>query len=112
MGYTSTTEEVICGIPCRVWLNISQLYPNGKPHDVFCSITIQGTGIMLVNAIEYEAMLIRPEDMQEPVDIEIALSSAEYIVNLDSLRKEAYNKLRKLENIYAEMFGVDYHGNQ
>jgi hypothetical protein len=111
MGYTSTFEEVICGIPCKVWLNISQLEPSDKPHDIYCSISLPQADILLATAFEREAMLIRPEDMQESVDVEIALSSAEHMINLDSLRKQAYNKLRKLENIYAEMFGVDYHGS-
>jgi len=109
MGYTSTFEEVICGIPCKVWLNISQLHPSSKPHDIYCSISIQGTDIMLVSAYQSEAMLILEDDMLEKIDREIAFSSAEHLIELDSMRKQAYNKLRKLENIYADMFGVDYY---
>lgn len=108
MGYTSTFEEVICGIPCKVWLNVSQLEPSDKPHDIYCSISIPEADILLATAFEKEAILLRPEDVQERLDIEIALSSAEHLINLDSLRKQAYNKLRKLENLYADMFGVDY----
>ena len=108
MGYTSITEEVICGMPCRVWLNISQLHPSNRPHDIYCSISIQGTDIMLVSGYQSEAMLIHEDDMREKIDREIAFSSAEHLINLDSMRKQAYNKLRKLENLYADMFGVDY----
>lgn len=97
---TSTSLERINGVPCEVWLGLMTNPDPSKPHDLLCSIKVHNTDIMLAFSYLREQMLIREEDITEPIDQDIALSSAEYLVGLDSLRQEAYNKLRTLESYF------------
>jgi hypothetical protein len=98
---TTTSIEYIAGVPCEVWLGVMTNPDPAKPHDLICSIKVYQTDVMLAFSYLREQMLIREEDITEPIDQEIALSSAEYLVGLDSLRQEAYNKLRTLESYFT-----------
>lgn len=101
MTLSSTTSEIIAGVPCEVWVSIFAAREPDRPRDVACTITVKGISLTLAYKLKTAEMLIREDDILEPIDREIALSSAEYIVELDSLRQEAYNKLRTLESYFA-----------
>lgn len=101
MTLSSTTSEIIAGIPCEVWVSIFANSDQSKPQNVACTISVKGMSLTLAYKLKLAEMLIREEDIIEPIDREIALSSAEYIVELDSLRQEAYNKLRVLESYFT-----------
>lgn len=108
MDYSTTMEETIAGLPCEIWLGITQNFNPSQPHNVGCFIRIIGADILLASEYKLGEMLVLEEDMKDPLDREIAFASAEHLVGLDSLRKQAYNKIRKLENMYADIFGVHY----
>lgn len=108
MDYHTSTEETIAGLRCEIWLGITKNFNPDQPHNVGCYIKLIGPDILLASEYKLGEMLVLEEDMKDPLDREIAFASAEYLVGLDSLRNQAYNKLRKLENIYADIFGVQY----
>lgn len=101
MTLSSTTSEIIAGVPCEVWVSIFANTDPSKPQNVACIISVKGISLTLAYQLKLAEMLIRDEDIVEPIDREIALSSAEYIVGLDSLRQEAYNNLRTLESYFV-----------
>ena len=109
MSYTSRYTELICGLPCEIWVGLSTAHKESTIHNIYCTITLAGTEVILSNDVKFDAMDIREEDMQQSIDRDIAFISAEHLVNLDSLRSTAYKKLRQLESIYADLFGVEYY---
>lgn len=106
MLISDTTDISINNIPCSLFVCISPAIQEGKAHSILASISITNIDIVLAVATEYDAMLIPDGSIEDELDRQVALASAEALLDVDNLRKVAATKLRRLESLYMGVFGL------
>lgn len=101
-----TTSISINGIPCLLFVSISPSTRAGEAHSLLASISMRDVDIILEVATQYDAMLVPEGSIQDELDKQVALASAEALLDVDKLREKAATKLRRLESIYMDVFGL------
>jgi len=101
-----TSNLTINGIPCSLFVCISPSFQKGKAHSLLASITLRDVDLILEVVTQYDAMLIPEGSIVDELDKQVALASAEALLDVDKLREKAADKLRRLESIYMDMFGL------
>ena len=103
---SDTTSITINGIPCSLFVCISPAIREGEAHSILASISMRDVDIVLAVATEYNAMLIPDGSIQDELDKQVALASAEALLDVDNLKATAGDKLRRLESLYMDIFGL------
>lgn len=103
---SDTTSITINGIPCSLFVCISPAVREGEAHSILASISLRDVDIILEVATQYDAMLIPDGSIEDELDRQVALSSAEALLDVDRLQRKAADKLRRLESLYMGVFGL------
>jgi hypothetical protein len=101
-----TSSLTINGIPCSLFVCISPAVREGEAHSLLASITLRDVDLILEVATQYDAMLIPDGSIQDELDKQVALASAEALLDVDNLKARAGDKLRRLESLYMDVFGL------
>lgn len=101
------TQISIKGIPCNLFLSISPAYTPGKDHTLSATITLAAVPEVLLAAVtEFDAMHIPDGSIEDYLDKQVALASAEALLDTDKLQERAAQTLRRLESLYMDYFGL------
>ncbi len=100
------TSITINGIPCTLFVCISPSVKLNDAHNILGSISISGVDLLLEVVTQFDAMLIPDGSIQDELDKQVALASAEALLDVDNLKATAGDKLRRLESLYMDIFGL------
>jgi hypothetical protein len=104
---SDSTSITINGIPCTLFVCISpSLRLNAEAHTILGSISISGVDLLLEVVTQFDAMLIPDGSIEDELDRQVALASAEALLDIDKLQVKAADKLRRLESLYMDVFGL------
>lgn len=96
----------INGIACELFVCISPAAREGEAHSLLASITMRDVDLILEVVTQFDAMLIPDGSIEDELDRQVALASAEALLDVDKLREKAATKLRRLESLYMDVFGL------
>lgn len=97
--------ETIAGMPCKVSVTISPASEAGKASTIMANITLLNMPeVLLICEVELEAMLIPEGSIQDELDRQVALASAEALLDIDGLKAKAKNRIDKLAAIFADQY--------
>lgn len=100
---TDTQEVLIKGLPCELRVTISG---EGEEGDISASVWLNNTDTILSTDILFRAMYIPDGSLSDDIDKQAALASAEALLDIDKLRRDAGIKLNKLSAVFVNYFGL------
>jgi hypothetical protein len=103
---SDSTSITINGIPCTLFVCISPSVKLNEAHTLLGSISISGVDLLLEVVTQFDAMLIPDGSIEDELDRQVALASAEALLDVDNLKARAGDKLRRLESLYMGIFGL------
>jgi hypothetical protein len=104
---SDSTSITINGIPCTLFVCISpSVRLHAEAHTILGSISISGVDLLLEVVTQFDAMLIPDGSIEDELDRQVALASAEALLDVDKLQAKAADKLRRLESLYMDVFGL------
>lgn len=107
-----TSQISVNGMTCNLNVSITPPLGENKGHTISATITFLGMPeVLLASAIEFDAMLIPEGSIQDELDKQVALGSAEALLNVDTLHIKAGQVINRLASVFAnEYFGGKPHG--
>lgn len=98
-------EEVLVnlsGIPCVRALSISPGLDPKKGHTIIATVVAAADRkLVFESTSQFDAMLIPEESIQDDIDKQIALGSAEALLDVDGLLVKAADKINRYKKILA-----------
>jgi len=102
-----TTAISIAGLPCTLSVYITSPIDPSKGHTLMAFINPLGvTQVQLASAIVYDGMLIPDGSIEDELDKQVALGSAEALLDLDAVLKRAEGVVKQLTVLFGGMRNV------
>ena len=101
---TETQDLSVKGLACELRVTISSL--EADECDISASVWLKHTDVLLKSAFQFRAMYIPDDSLVDHLDEQVALASAEALLDRDALVSEAGVKLNRLSSVFADYFGL------
>jgi len=106
MFILETNTIQVNGLTCN--LSVAITPPARKEHTghtISAAISFPGLPeVTLASAIEFDAMLIPEGSIEDELDRQVALGSAEALLNIDSLQVKAGQVINRLASLFADKY--------
>lgn len=103
-----TSPIKVNGLPCNLSVIIAPPLKNNAGHTISATISFPGLPeVIIASAMEFDAMLIPEGSIEDELDRQVALGSAEALLDIDGLRLKAGQVVNRLASLFAdEYFGL------
>ena len=104
---TDTLDITINGMPCLLCIYIHETdNPDTTPRNLSASVRLKGVEVFLASRYLFKEMLVPEDSILDNIDKQVALASAEALLDTDGLVDEAKTKLNLLCSVFADYFGL------
>lgn len=100
-----TSQISVNGLTCNLSVAITPPLGDKKGHTISATISFPGLPeVVLASALEFDAMLIPDGSIEDELDRQVALGSAEALLNLDGMRVKAGQVINRLASVFADQY--------
>jgi hypothetical protein len=100
-----TSQITIKGLSCKLFVSITPPLGNKQGHTISATISLLGLPeVLLASTMEFDAMLIPEGSIEDELDKQVALGSAEALLDIDSLQNKAGQVVNRLASLFADQY--------
>lgn len=100
-----TSQIRVNGLTCNLSVAITPPLKDNKGHTVSATISLIGLPeVTLASALQFDAMLIPDGSIEDELDRQVALGSAEALLDIDGMRVKAGQVINRLASLFADQY--------
>lgn len=100
-----TNQIQISGMSCNLCVSITPPLRENSGHTISATISFPGMAdVLLASAMEFDAMLIPEGSIEDELDRQVALGSAEALLDIDGLQIKAGQVINRMASLFADQY--------
>lgn len=100
-----TSQIRVNNLTCNLSVSITPPLGDKKGHTISATISLVGLPeVMLASAMQFDAMLIPDGSIEDELDRQVALGSAEALLDIDGMRVKAGQVINRLASLFADQY--------
>lgn len=103
---TDFKDISINGIRCKLFICINNIRHASDTCSISASVSLADFDLMLVTRFQGEGMLIPQGSIVDDLDRQVALGSAEALLDTDGMVEEARTRINQLATLFANYLGL------